>query len=527
MSLDEPVNLRVVFLLSFSPTNPPPRARRYLTFEPDGGGWNNIRMAMETVLVLALATGRTLVLPPPKSMYLLGKKHDHIEDTKSVRHKGQKPVFEFGDFFHLSKMSIEYRGLEVISMEQFLSIEADLVNPHSPAPKANEKGVIASLLSANYDTYGMYDFSQVEDHTLLWTWIRANSIVPLWNPAKSYVVFPAKAEDASVEKLSYLYADNGAEEKFKATQDAGVLDGNDFKKVQNKFISNPTTVHDSAKARFKEFQINREPLNTYSEDFQGPRILHFKNEPKTGHRLLTHFYSLIFFEDDEVDLWVKRFVRDHVRYLDNIFCKAGEVIAEVRKKATEYDPTNIEGIFNTMHIRRGDFQYKGTRLDAPDLAKNILPEFVPGTSLFIATDERKKDFFDPMCKDNKPYHCMFLDDFHDNLKDLNPNYLGMIDQLISVQGKLFSGTFFSTFTGYINRMRGYVAEREAGGKGTDGTLQSHYFAPKDKKYEMTKYMPMRLPSYAREYPVSWRAIDGVDEGDQKERIVDTIAEGGG
>ena len=26
--------------------------RRYLTFEPDGGGWNNIRMAMETVLGL-------------------------------------------------------------------------------------------------------------------------------------------------------------------------------------------------------------------------------------------------------------------------------------------------------------------------------------------------------------------------------------------------------------------------------------------------------------------------------------------
>ena len=36
----------------------------YLTFEPDGGGWNNIRMSMETVLAMAHAMGRTLVLPP-------------------------------------------------------------------------------------------------------------------------------------------------------------------------------------------------------------------------------------------------------------------------------------------------------------------------------------------------------------------------------------------------------------------------------------------------------------------------------
>mgnify|MGYP005863840725 CR=1 FL=1 len=32
--------------------------KRYMTFEPDGGGWNNIRMAMETVVGLAIATGR-------------------------------------------------------------------------------------------------------------------------------------------------------------------------------------------------------------------------------------------------------------------------------------------------------------------------------------------------------------------------------------------------------------------------------------------------------------------------------------
>eukprot|EP00980_Cylindrotheca_fusiformis_P020765 scaffold7755_cov104-Cylindrotheca_fusiformis.AAC.10 len=50
-----------------------PGETKYLTFEPDGGGWNNIRMAMESVIGLAIAMGRTLVMPPQKKMYLLAK----------------------------------------------------------------------------------------------------------------------------------------------------------------------------------------------------------------------------------------------------------------------------------------------------------------------------------------------------------------------------------------------------------------------------------------------------------------------
>lgn len=44
---------------------------KYLTFQPDTGGFNNNRMAFETALVLSVAMGRTLVLPPRHQYPLL------------------------------------------------------------------------------------------------------------------------------------------------------------------------------------------------------------------------------------------------------------------------------------------------------------------------------------------------------------------------------------------------------------------------------------------------------------------------
>jgi hypothetical protein len=70
--------------------------------------------------------------------------------------------------------------------------------------------------------------------------------------------------------------------------------------------------------------------------------------------------------------------------------------------------SNHDGAFDTFHIRRGDFQYKETRIEADELyqrSKAYIPE---GSVLYIATDEKKKEFFNVL-KDH--YKVYFLDDF--------------------------------------------------------------------------------------------------------------------
>jgi hypothetical protein len=47
------------------------------------------------------------------------------------------------------------------------------------------------------------------------------------------------------------------------------------------------------------------------------------------------------------------------------------------------------------------------------------------------------------------------------LQGANPNTHGMIESIVCSRAKVFAGTYFSTFTGYIHRLRGYHGLGEA------------------------------------------------------------------
>lgn len=83
---------------------------KYLSFEYDNGGWNNVRMSLECLLVVAHAMGRTLVVPPQQHLYLLGNTHKDKHDTSAHDEMG------FEDFFDLELLKSQLgRYLQLFS----------------------------------------------------------------------------------------------------------------------------------------------------------------------------------------------------------------------------------------------------------------------------------------------------------------------------------------------------------------------------------------------------------------------------
>jgi len=443
---------------------------KYLTFEPDHGGWNNIRMAMETTIVLAHAMGRTLVLPPEAEMYLLKKGRSE-----------QKTDFGFNDFFHLDWLDAEHTGIDIITMDEFLKREAmtgRLMNMETNEVLKPPKGQV--------DWNG-------KNLSSLWTYLRTVGFVRPWNPMECLAAFPASSDPKDIQKLHDMM-DEILKDKPQPVDFAG----------------KPFPVDAPPIDRLRENLADRDKLCIYDEEMQQARLVHIKVDRVEKTRLLIHFYSFLFFEDWKQDLWTKRFVRDHIRYRDEMFCAAGRIVKAVRERAKSRNPDkNPEGLFDSFHIRRGDFQYKKTRVPAEeilDVSKDTLEE---GATVYIATDERKKEFFKPLAD---KYDVVYLDDFMHLIPNMNTNYFGMLDALVASKGRIFWGTWFSTFSSYINRMRGYTNAKNRTDGYEDGTMKSWYFAPLEKKDEMHVYWPSRKPFYMREFPTCWRDIDrGIDE----------------
>ena len=147
-------------------------------------------------------------------------------------------------------------------------------------------------------------------------------------------------------------------------------------------------------------------------------------------------------------------------------------------------------------IYRGEFQYKKVKIPAEEWYENTKELWKPNEIIFIATDERNKTFFDPIAKH---HDVRFLDDYFElaNLGNLDPNYFGMIDTIVSSRARAFAGTWFSTFTGYINRMRGYHGM----------TMMKSWYSFLDRKEAVHTWENMDHFAYAYEWPDGWIGID--------------------
>jgi hypothetical protein len=195
-------------------------------------------------------------------------------------------------------------------------------------------------------------------------------------------------------------------------------------------------------------------------------------------------------------------MRDHMRYTDEIQCAAARVVHAVRQQSIK---KSNNGDFDSLHVRRGDFQYKNTRISAEEIYENIRDVIQEGSTVFIATDERDKKFFDPL---RAHFDVYFLDDFTTELGNINHNFFGMIDQLVASRSQTFFGCWHSTFTGFIHRMRGYHSAREKLAGHENGLLpNSYYYVPKSNRDAMHKYAPLQGAFFSREFPTAWYDLD--------------------
>jgi hypothetical protein len=386
---------------------------RYLTFEYDQGGWNNVRMALECMIVIAHAMGRTLVIPPQQHLYLLGQNHQDKGDKKAHDEMG------FEDFFDIQLLS-SHKGYHVIPMKEFLQNEGVTGGLKKKLPPKNSTDAWGSSLWKYLD--------EVADSNPEWM--------------GKFLAMPDRPGDFSFKTIKY-----------------------DDKTIK----------------RMKEFGGERTPVY-YDETLQKAHHIHF---PADGsHRLLQHHYAFTFFASSEMQSFYKRFVRDYMRYKDDIQCSGHELVAAVRADALAENP-NGNGEYYALHIRRGDFQFKEVKIGAQEIIDNLVhedgtPLIPPGSLVYMSTDDPEgicKNCYANRkpCKENPPgtigcpidpswdamrkfgWKLRFLKDYTDKglLKDVNPNVHGMIESIVCIRSKIFAGTYFSTFTGYIHRLRGY------------------------------------------------------------------------
>jgi hypothetical protein len=333
--------------------------------------------------------------------------------------KKQNTDFSFADFFPMHEMAEENAGLEMMTMQEFLEREAmtgNLIDKQTGLP---------TFPPDNRTNWDGQDVKKLKE------WLRnATFIEHWWNPGKCMAAFPASGNHKDIELLDEAIKEVGGEKS-------------------NSYIGHPADVDAPPKERLHENLNGRKELCVYNEEMQSQLVVHFMCYHKMRVRYLVHFYAFLFFEDWRQDLWMKRLMRDHMRYIDEIQCAAGRIVEALRKRASA---RGWNGHFDTFHIRRGDFQFKDTRIEATEILKNSKDVLTANKTIFIATDERDKKFFNPIKEAG--YDVVFLDDFKDLINDINTNYYGMIDQLVASRGDIFLGCWHSTFTGFIMRMRG-------------------------------------------------------------------------
>jgi len=423
------------YISPLRPVNASWAQQKYLVFEPDVGGWNNKRMALETTILLAHATGRTLVIPP------------RITLTRLVWNEENPSTYEtFLDFGKLAE------GLNMITMDQFLE------NVAKPG-----------LLRAPYPS----NLSQ--DELSLHAYLEKACGQQQWNTQEHFIGLNITSNSLS----------------FDSTQTS---------------------------RRYRQMGFRGRRVIPYDAKMHSETAL-YVDQQDPARRLLTTFYNYLYWADVHLEQVYRRLVRDRLRYADDIFCAAGRVVRLLHQdaagmsnkpvqSASRYDrmsrggDTSQDATYFAYHLRRDDFQrlYSIADISGAIIWNNTHSLLDPSVSqlIYISTDEKDMSFFNSFRR--PPFTLKFLRDYaaRAGLQGVDPNKLGMIEQIICANAHTFVGTLYSTFTSYITRLRGYYR---------DGRYERTFYTLPLRMYDLQKARPLVGPHWAREFEKAHRDID--------------------
>jgi len=244
---------------------PEPEDTKYVLFDTDCGGFNNIRMGFEYMVMMAYAMNRTLVFPPPHGWYLIDwgpRKRMKSADTSGLS--------DYPDYFVNEHMQM---AVPTISTADFLARQGtNLKVPEKYIKMHEEKSA-----GRNWELRMAYKReigNRAKDEGWGLGWGIGGHVL-YWPDAKS------------VEQKNPV--------------DRNLVSGR--RPVEYGPVKDLTTVH-------------------------FPSCLNEDSQTGTW-RYLGQVANMIFFDDPEKDKDLKRMLRDHVHYLPEVFEIAAEVVSKI------------------------------------------------------------------------------------------------------------------------------------------------------------------------------------------------------
>lgn len=192
---------------------------------------------------------------------------------------------------------------------------------------------------------------------------------------------------------------------------------------------------------FNQFAKNRSGVCLNHED----KFIHFPRN------LFGHFYYLVYASGAKGRNEIKNKIINGIKYRQCYFEEAFKV-------------KNKIGVYNAIHVRRNDF-LRVRKESSTSQIKNLITNLgildnkeIP---LYIATDEVDKSVFSFL---NEKYKVYFLSDFFDKKHDFEKL---AIDQIICAEADVFLGSKYSTYSDYINVIRGINNKKDFHRSGTN------------------------------------------------------------